>query len=137
VNAQLALATVMILSCTWLPALGQESGTSAPVDAATVTPVKSERQVLSEADQKRQQIASSLGDYLVAFNSRYDTDNKRVGIPLASFARSSIQLAYDPTNRQMMAQWNLGSIDLLGQKFRYQAYVDGTGSAYFVLSARF
>lgn len=138
VRAQLSFMTLFFLFCTGLPALGQEAGMNAPVyTAINATPTQADRQMVNDADQGTGNIAASLSDHLVVFESRPDRDNKRLGIPFTAFSNSPIHLAYDPASRQMMAQWKFVSPGLSGNRLQYQTYMDATGALSFVFSARF
>lgn len=138
VKAQRPLLTLFFLFCTGLPALGQEAGMGGPAYTAlhAAAPTPSDRPSPKDADQKGS-IAESLSERLVVFESRRDPENKRVGIPFTAFANSPMHLAYDPTSRQMMAQWTVSSIGLVSHRLQYQAYMDVTGAMSFVFSARF
>jgi len=136
VKAQLSLITVFFLSSIVLPALGQEAGMAGPSYAALqAAPAPGERPSPTDADQTKGAFAESLSERLVVFESRREPDNKRLGIPFTAFANSPMHLAYDPTSRQMMAQWT--SLGLIGNRLQYQAYMDVNGALSFVLSARF
>lgn len=138
VKAQLSIATLFLLFCTGLPALGQEAGMGVPAwSALQPAPAPVDRQKPTDADQSSGNIAASLSERLVVFESRRDTENKRLGIPFTAFASSPMHLAYDPSSRQMMAQWTIGSPGLIGHRMQYQAYMDMAGGVSFALSARF
>jgi hypothetical protein len=139
VKAQLSLMTLFFLFCTGLPALGQEAGMNAPAYSSTLNaaPATAERQLHKDTDQTSGNIAASLSDHLVVFESRRDTEQKRLVVPFTAFADSPLHLAYDPASRQMMAQWKFDSPRLIGQTLQYQAYLDATGALSFVFSARF
>jgi hypothetical protein len=138
VKAQLSLLPLFFLSCTGLPALGQEAGMNAP--AYTAIPARlpeAARALPNDADQDSSKIAASLSNHLVVFESRNDTENKRLGIPFTAFSNSPLHLAYDPASRQMMAQWTSGSHRLSGDRLQYQTYMGATGALNFLFSARF
>jgi len=138
VKAQRPLLTLFFLFCTGLPALGQEAGMGGPAYTARhAAPVPTDRQSPKDADQTKGSIAESLSERLVVFESRRDPENKRLGIPFTAFADSPMHLAYDPTSRQMMAQWTFNSLGLISHRLQYQAYMDVTGALSFVFSARF
>jgi hypothetical protein len=138
-KAQISLLSLFSLLCTGLPALGQEAGMGGPTRAVAVpaAPAHADRQLLDNADKMRQKIVASLSDYVVVFTPRNDTESQRVGIPFTAFTNLPLHLAYDPISRQMMAQWTLGSLGLNGQTMQYQAYMDGSGTLRFALSAKF
>jgi hypothetical protein len=139
VKAQLSLMILFFLYCTGLPALGQEAGMNAPTYSNTLNaaPAAAERPLQKDSDQTSGNIATALSDHLVVFESRRDTEQKRLAIPFTAFANSPLHVAYDPASRQMMAQWKFDSPKLIGQTLQYQAYVDATGALSFVFSARF
>ena len=139
VKAQRPLLTLFFLFCTGLPALGQEAGMGGPSYTAALptTPAPSDHPSPREADQTTGNIAESLSERLVVFESRRDPENKRLGIPFTAFADSAMHLAYDPVTRQMMAQWTVNSLGLLGNRLQYQAYMDVSGAVNFVLNARY
>jgi hypothetical protein len=137
-KAQVSLASLSLLLCTWLPALAQETGAVNPVYALTKpATAQSDRQMNEDADKTRQKIAASLSDNLVIFSSSHDAQSQRLGVPLTAFADSPFRLAYDPAGRQVMAQWTRGSLGLSGQGLQYRAYMDAAGSLGFALSAGF
>jgi hypothetical protein len=138
VKAQRPLITLFFLFCTGLPALGQEASMGGPAYTALhAAPAPTDRQSPGDADQTSGNIAASLSEHLVVFESRRDPENKRLGIPFTAFANSPMHLAYDPASRQMMAQWTFGSLGLIGHRLQYQAYMDVSGALSFVFSARF
>lgn len=128
----------MFLSCTGLPALGQEAGMNAPAYAAIKAPPP-KMEILTSTDkyQDSGNLAASLSKRLVLFESRRDADHKRVGIPFTAFAGSPFHLAYDPAGHQMMAQWTSSSRGLGGVRQQYQTYLDASGMLSFVFNARF
>ena len=138
VKAQLALITLFFLFCSGLPALGQDAGMGGQARTALNTaPAPTDRPSPRDADQTSGQIAESLSERLVVFESRRDTEYKRLGIPFTAFANSPMHLAYDPASHQMMAQWTFSSLGLVGHRLQYQAYMDVSGALSFVFSARF
>lgn len=105
--------------------------------ALPTAPAPGDRPSPKEADQTTGNIAESLSERLVVFESLRDPENKRLGIPFTAFAGSAMHLAYDPVTRQMMAQWTVNSLGLLGNRLQYQAYMGVSGAVNFVLSARY
>lgn len=103
--------------------------------ALQAAPAPDERPVATDADKTKGAFAESLSKRLVVFESRRDPDNKRLGIPFTAFANSPMHLAYDPSSRQVMAQWTAPG--LIGNRRQYQAYMDVNGALSFVLSAGF
>ncbi|APW43851.1 hypothetical protein [Rhodoferax saidenbachensis] len=101
--------------------------TMAPVDKALVL----------DAGNTRGKVESSLKGYLVAFDSRAESRRLKVGLPLASFADDTVQIAYDLGGKNVMAQWKFAQSQAMGQKFNYQAYVGESGTVNFVVSSRF
>ncbi len=104
----------------------------------TASPVATaDKAMVLEADGARRKAEASLGQYLVAFDSRYDSNRKQVGLPLASLADDTLHLAYDPSGKNVMAQWRFAQTSAMGQKFNYQAYVGESGVVNFVISSKF
>jgi len=97
----------------------------------------SDRITLAKADQTRNGLEASLKDYLVAFDSQLVKERYRVGLPLASFANKQIDVAYDLSAKNVMAQWRFAQSTTSGQRFDYQAYVGASGGVSLVLSSRF
>ena len=64
----------------------------------------------AHARDSRVKLESSVKDYLVVFNSHQDLDRARVGIPLASFADGAVNIAYDLSGRNVMAQWTFAQL---------------------------
>jgi hypothetical protein len=102
-------------------------GSMAPADKVLV----------SEADNTRSKVASSLKGYLVAFDSRTESRRLKVGLPLASFADDTVQIAYDLGGKNVMAQSKFAQSQAMGHKLNYQAYVGEAGTVNFVISSRF
>ena len=93
--------------------------------------------LLARADRARQSLELSFKDYVVAFDTRYDSQRKRLGLPLLSLADDSLNIAYDPGARNVMARWRISNATALGAKLQYQAYLGEAGSLNFVFSSRF
>lgn len=92
---------------------------------------------LANAEPLRNRLEASLKDYLVAFDSQLSKERYRVGLPLASFANKQVDVAYDLSGKNVMAQWRFAQSSAAGQRFDYQAYVGASGSVSLVLSSRF
>jgi len=116
--------------------LAQESG-ALPAGYATTPVAPADKALVSDADNARKKAEASLGEYLVAFDSRYDSNRKRVGLPLGSFADDTLHIAYDLSGKNVMAQWRFAQSSALGQKLNYQAYVGESGVVNFVISTKF
>lgn len=93
--------------------------------------------MVSHARDSRTKLESSVKDYLVVFNSHQDMDRARVGIPLASFADGTVNLAYDVSGRNVMAQWTFAQTSAYGNKINYRAYVGDSGVVSVAVSTRF
>ncbi len=105
--------------------------------AQEVGVLPADKALASEMDSSRSRVESSLKEYLVAFDSRIDSNRKRVGLPLLAVADDTLQLAYDPAGKNVMAQWKFAQTRALGQKLNYQAYVGESGTVNFVISTRY
>jgi hypothetical protein len=137
-KARFSLLTLFFLFSTGLPALGQEAAMGGPTyTALNAAPTPSVSQMPKDSDNETGTIAQSLSEHLVVFESRQDPGNKRLRIPFTAFANSPFHLAYDPTSRQMMAQWKFAASGLGGDRLQYQTYMDAAGTLNFVFSARF
>ena len=66
-----------------------------------------------------------------------DGDSARLGIPLASFAEGQLNVAYDLSGRNVMAQWNFAQTSAFGTKINYRAYVGESGMVSLGVSSRF
>jgi hypothetical protein len=117
----------------------QELAPSAPNPYAlnAKLPVDPDKAMHSEMASSRQKIASSVDGYLVAFDSKHDGFQKRVGLPLTTFGDSPVGLAYDLTGKNLMAQWNLSQGNSRGDKLNYRAFLGQTGDVSFVIRASF
>jgi hypothetical protein len=82
-------------------------------------------------------LSNAVGDYLVAFDSRHDSDRKRVGIPLLSSPGNGFNLAYDIAGRNAMVQWKFSQTTVRGNTLSYQAYLGESGAMSFVMGAKF
>ena len=89
----------------------------------------------AHARDSRVKLESSVKDYLVVFNSRQDLDRARLGIPLASFADGAVNIAYDLSGRNVMAQWTFAQSSAYGNKIKYRAYVGDSLSFRLILWA--
>lgn len=106
-------------------------GTALNVSNAT------DKSLLLRADQSRSALEASLGGYLVAFDTAAVRARPRVGVPLASFSNSGLELAYDVSGQSVMAQWRLSQPSTQGNRIDYRAFVGATGTANLVISTRF
>ena len=116
----------------------QETGalpTAYALNQTTMAPA--DKAMVLEADNTRNKVESSLKGYLVAFDSRTESRRVKVGLPLASFADDTVQIAYDLGGKNVMAQWKFAQSQAMGQKLDYQAYVGNSGTVNFVISSRF
>jgi len=93
--------------------------------------------LVSHARDSRTKLEASVKDYLVVFNSHQDLDRARVGIPLASFADGTVNLAYDVSGRNVMAQWTFAQSSAYGNKVNYRAYFGDSGVVSLAVSTRF
>jgi hypothetical protein len=131
----LSLTPLVVLS---LGALAQDIAVLPSAYALTATSGRSvDRGLAIEADGARKKLEASLGEYLVAFDSRYDGGRKKVGLSLTSFSGSPLELAYDPGAKNMMAQVRFGQTITSGVKLNYQAFVSEAGTVNFLISSRF
>ena len=96
-----------------------------------------DRITLAKADQTRSSLEASLKDYLVAFDSQLVEERYRVGLPLASLANNQVELAYDLSGKNVMAQWRFAQSATNGKRLDYHAYVGASGAMSLVLSSRF
>jgi len=96
-----------------------------------------DKAMLVRADGTLKGVETSLKGYLVAFKPRMDSEARRVGVPLASFADNTVHLAYDVGNKNVMAQWTFAQSKAMGGEVRYQAFVNESGNASLVLNSRF
>jgi hypothetical protein len=97
----------------------------------------SDKAMLEHSRESVRALEEGVKDYLVAFRSSHDTYRWQVGLPLAELAGKSVQLAYDITGRNLMAQWTLAESKAAGERLNYSAYLSGTGAMNFVLRADF
>jgi hypothetical protein len=116
----------------------QESGALPAIYALNQTTMApADKALVSDAGHTRSKVESSLKGYLVAFDSRSESRRLKVGLPLASFADDTVQIAYDVGGKNVMAQWKFAQSQAMGQKLNYQAYVGESGTVNFVISSRF
>jgi hypothetical protein len=128
--ALLALAGQTVLAQDTAPAPEREMpGVAAPVNR--------DKAMQTGFDSSTRQIETSLKDYLVAFDSRHDSKQKRVGVPLTTFSNSPLSIAYDLSGQNLMAQWKFSQSNAHGDKLNYQAYVGQSGTVSFVIRASF
>jgi hypothetical protein len=116
----------------------QESGV-VPSRYASMPPTSadSDKVLLSEVDKSVKRIESSLQEYFVAFDSRHDSNRKRVGLPLASFADGAVGVAFDISGRSLMVQWKITQFSAYGNKISYHAYLGESGMVNFAVSTNF
>jgi hypothetical protein len=103
----------------------------------SATQMNSDKVLLSEVDNSIKNIESNLKDYFVAFDSRHDSNRKRVGLPLTSFADGMFSVAYDISGRSLMAQWKIAQSSAYGNKISYHAYLGESGMVNFAVSTHF
>jgi hypothetical protein len=103
----------------------------------SATQMNSDKVLLSEVDNSIKNIESNLKDYFVAFDSRHDSNRKRVGLPLTSFADGMFSVAYDISGRSLMAQWKIAQSSAYGNKISYHAYLGESGMVNFGVSTHF
>ncbi len=101
------------------------------------TPNAADQSLLLRADQSRSALESSLRGYVVAFDTAMLRTRPRVGVPLAAFSNSGLELAYDVSGQSVMAQWRLSRPSGQGNRIEYRAFVGATGTASLVISTRF
>jgi len=130
--------------CISLTALCQLALADTPAQPATVVvqsqpgaASEQDKAMLVRADGTLKSVETSLKGYLVAFKPRMDSEARRVGVPLASFADNTVHLAYDVGNKNVMAQWTFAQSKAMGGEVRYQAFVNESGNASLVLNSRF
>ncbi len=92
---------------------------------------------MSEVDQSIKNFETNLRDYFVAFDSRHDSNRKRVGLPLTSFAGGMFNVAYDISGRSLMAQWKIAQSSAYGNKISYHAYLGESGMINIAASTHF
>jgi hypothetical protein len=135
------LATTLCISLTALCQLALADTTAQPepvlVQSQPVAVSEQDKAMLVRADSTLKSVESSVKGYLVAFKPRMDSEARRVGVPLASFADNTLNLAYDLGNKNVMAQWTFAQSKVLGNEVRYQAFVNESGNASLVLNSRF
>lgn len=90
-----------------------------------------------QADQSRSALETSLRGYVVAFDTATVRERPRIGVPLATFSGSGLELAYDVSGQSVMAQWRLSQPSSQGNRIDYRAFVGATGAASVVISTRF
>jgi hypothetical protein len=106
--------------------------------ALVATPVsEQDKAMLKKADSTLKGLENSLKDYAVALKPRANSDQRHVGLPLASFGNDSLHFAYDLATKSMAAQWRFAQTKVLGQTLNYQAFVGESGTASLQLSTRF
>jgi len=103
----------------------------------SATPTNSDKVLLSEVDNSIKDIESNLKEYFVAFDSRHDSNRKRVGLPLTSFADGMFSVALDISGRSLMAQWKIAQSSAYGNKISYHAYLGESGMVNFAVSTHF
>jgi hypothetical protein len=97
----------------------------------------SDKAMLEHSRESVRALEDGVKDYLVAFRSSHDTYRWQVGLPLAELGGKSVQLAYDISGRNLMAQWTLAQSRALGEQLNYSAFLSGTGAMNFVVHADF
>ncbi len=100
-------------------------------------PTNSDKVLLSEVENSSKNIETNLREYFVAFDSRHDSNRKRIGLPLTSFADGMFSLAYDISGRSLMAQWKIAQSSAYGNKISYHAYVGESGMVNIAASTHF
>ena len=134
--------TLICLSICCAPCAGLAQSWSG-ADAASVyesaqsTSNATDKGLLLRADQSRSALEASLGSYVVAFDTAVLRTRPRVGVPLANFSNSGLELAYDVSGQSVMAQWRLSRPSDHGNRIDYRAFVGATGTASLVISTRF
>lgn len=96
-----------------------------------------EPMALTGIEPLRNRLETSLKDYLVAFDSQLAKERVRVGVPLASFAKDQIKVAYDLSGQNVMAQWQFVPSNTGALRLDYNAYVGASGGISLVLRSRF
>ena len=130
--------TLLLFAVTCQASLAQDSGPLPSRSAARpTTPADSDKTLLPEADNSRQRIETSLKNYLVAFDSRHDSNRKRLGLPLASSSDKLFNIAYDLSGRSVMVQWKFAQSSAYGNKVNYHAYVGEAGTVSLAISTNF
>ena len=109
---------------------------SLPVPAS-ISVSEQDKAMLKKADSTLKGLENSLKDYAVALKPRADSEQRHVGLPLASFGDDNLHVAYDLATKSMAAQWRFAQTKVLGQTLHYQAFVGESGTASLQLSTRF
>ncbi|MEI8028714.1 MAG: hypothetical protein WCH35_02890 [Comamonadaceae bacterium] len=131
-------ALLLLVAVVSQVSFAQEAGRLPPRYASlSATPTNSDKVLLSEVDNSIKDIESNLKEYFVAFDSRHDSNRKRVGLPLTSFADGMFSVALDISGRSLMAQWKIAQSSAYGNKISYHAYLGESGMVNFAVSTHF
>jgi hypothetical protein len=134
-------ATTLCISLTSLCQLALADAPAQPepvvIQSQPLVASEQDKAMLVRADSTLKSVETSVKGYLVAFKPRMDSEARRVGVPLASFADNTVHLAYDVGNKNVMAQWTFAQSKVMGGEVRYQAFVNESGNASLVLNSRF
>jgi len=117
--------------------LGSEvQAQSLPVPVA-ISVSEQDKAMLKKADTTLKGLENSLKDYAVALKPRADSEQRHVGLPLATLGDDNLHLAYDLATKSMAAQWSFVQTKVLGHTLQYQAFVGESGAASLLMSMRF
>lgn len=136
---QAVLCLLMVVSAPWAQAqLREATSDSAAAQAVRASAAsESDRAMLDRADTAVRQVESSLKEVFVAYKTRHDTEQWRLGLPLVTFGGNGLGVAYDVSGKSMMAQWKHSTPTFDGGSLDYRAFVGETGQLAFTLSRRF
>jgi hypothetical protein len=134
--------TLICLSLCCAPCAGLAQSWSGPdaaiaYESARNTSSTTDKNLMLQADRSRSALETSLRGYVVAFDTATLRARPRVGLPLATFSESGLELAYDVSGQSVMAQWRLSQPIGQGNRMDYRAFVGADGTASLVIRTRF
>lgn len=88
-------------------------------------------------DDRRSALEGQLKTYLVPLAYGINRQRPKVGLPLAASADGKLQLAYDTSAKNVVAVWQLASLQRGDCQLHYQAGLSPSNGLSFALVSRF